>query len=227
MTAEQLTDRLDSLVAHCGSTELVAYMDRRDPQDVQTFLERLYEDLHWAVSELVDVRSDLQTWDKTGKHSHDDEESLRTRLLKSLRPLGYAASRETQVGGGSTDLLVELAKFSVRWIAECKVHSNYDALVEGILQLHSRYADGTQPDTAFLAFCFGQNASLVMTRWRNHLLKESICGLTGVRDGDRPLCFWSDHDHVGTGLPVRTMHLIVPLWYKPMDKSGKKARGEA
>ena len=90
-----LSNRLESFVEHCGSTDIVAYMDRRDPQDAETFLNRLYSDLHWAVSELVDVRSDLQTWDKAGKRTHDDEESLRTRLLKTLRPLGYHVRSST------------------------------------------------------------------------------------------------------------------------------------
>jgi hypothetical protein len=222
-----VTDRLDSFLHHCGEAKLIAFFDRTDPQDADTFIARLYRDLHWAVDQLVEVRDDLQSWNDS-KQTHEDEEALRSRLLLMLKPLGYVASAETKAGGGSTDILVQCEKLDLRWIGECKVHSNYDALAEGILQLHTRYAAGRHPDTGFLVFCFAKKAKMVMERWQEYIRNEKLCGLNGeFRDGDRELCFWSDHEHEGSGLPLRTKHIVAPLWYKPQDKSGRKARDEA
>lgn len=45
-------------------------------------------------------------------------------------------------------------------------------------------------------------------------------------DATHQLTFGSRHKHDGSGLKVRTRHMMAALWHKPMDKSGRKARGE-
>lgn len=199
----------------------------RAPADRAAFVALLERDVHAAVRELVGQRHQVQRWTE-GKHCHEAEESLRSRLLAFLRGRGYDVNGEADEGG-STDLLVREDRLGLLWIGECKVHTAYDDLEQGMLQLHTRYASGTHSVVAFVVFCFNRNAAGVLAAWKARILERKTCGLLGesADDPEHPLAFSTRHQHVASGLELLTRHIIVPLYQKPEDRSGKRARGEA
>jgi hypothetical protein len=129
--------------------------------------------------------------------------------------------------GGHTDLLIHCPKFYLDWIGECKVHHKYEDLDEGMLQLHTRYANGRCPSVAFVVFCFNKNALAMLEKWKTRLVEKRLCGLfeEPVDDPDHKLTFTTRHRHEGSGLEFKTRHMIVSLYWKPKDKSGRKSRG--
>ncbi len=194
------------------------------PADRRSFVRRLEDDLHEAVRNLESQRHHLQQW--TGDtHEHEGEERLRWHLLTFLKGRRYQASGETDEGG-STDLLVRDDRLGLVWIAECKVHGSYFDLEEGMLQLHTRYASGRHPAVAFVIFCFNKDATAVVSAWKEHLVKRAVCGLAGepVDDPEQPLAFSTLHRHAASGLDVITRHLVVSLYHKPEDRSGRASR---
>ena len=216
--------RVKDTVRDFGARELLVFLDRRYPLTADRFVARLNEDIHLSIDELEAVRHHLQRWEGD-KHHTDAEESMRSRLLNSLRCYGYRASAETDVAG-SADLVVTSDVVQVTWIGECKVHRSYDNLVEGMLQLHTRYTSGRHPDSGFIVFCFNPVAKAVLDMWRKVVEDRKLCGLIEVTPDDpaHALCFGSRHKHVGAGLEVLTRHVVAALWHKPGDKSGRASR---
>lgn len=194
-----------------ASTDEVAALRR-------TFIARLEGDLFAAVLYLESVRHHL---------AGEREESLRSRLVGYLQAKGYDASAETDEGG-HVDILVRSAKLGLLWIGECKVHGAYEDLAEGMLQLHTRYASGRYPSVGFIIFCFNQDAASVVATWKTRLSERKLCGMIDepVDDPRHALSFTTRHIHAGSGLEVVTRHVVVPLYWVPEDKSGRKSRAE-
>lgn len=198
---------------------------RHDPLDASAFVARLEADLHAAIQNLTSQRNYLQHWEGS-EHKHDNENNLRSRLVAFLSARTYEASAETEEGG-STDILVKCAKLDLLWIGECKVYSSLGNLDEGMCQLHTRYASGMHPALGFIIFCFQEDAASVATRWKTHLNTKKLCGMIGdpVDDPQYKLSFSTKHRHKGSGLEVVTKHIVVPLHWRPMDKSGRRSLG--
>lgn len=190
------------------------------------FVTALEADLDAAVRDLESNRHHVQRYEG-GEHRKDGEESLRSRLLTFLKAKGYDATAESDEAG-HTDLLVR-GPDGLLWIAECKVHGGYDDLVQGMLQLHTRYASGRYPCVAFLIFCFNEDVKAVVETWSARLERDRTCGMTAppTADPDQPLSFVTVHLHAGSGLEVRTRHVMAALHWRPEDKSGVRSRGGA
>lgn len=216
--SDALDERLSEFRKNCGDREIVAFLERREPQDKDAFIQRLYADIHAAIDELQSLAHELV---------NDDETKLRSRLLTVLRAHGYRALGESN-HRGHTDLLVENSHVRVVWIGETKKHDNssYGRLTKGMKQLYSRYTSGTHRDSGLIVFVFSKDAAAVVETWKSKIEESNLCGLQGhpYDDQDVPLCFWTKHVHDGSGLLVHTKHIFATLHYRPRDVQSDQTR---
>ncbi|MDP2308608.1 MAG: pentapeptide repeat-containing protein [Pseudomonadota bacterium] len=180
----------------------------------------------WIVDLRRDVGRALEQLEATRHRQQGcDEALLRTTVHIYLLGRGYDATAETE-RGGHTDLLVQERDLGLTWIAECKVYTDLGKLLEGLHQLHTRYATGSEVELALVVFCFEPDAVSVARRWRERLNEERPCGMSGepLDDDYSPLSFFTRHTHEGSGREILTHHRFAALYWKPADRSGRRAR---
>ncbi|MCB9794608.1 MAG: hypothetical protein H6741_17970 [Alphaproteobacteria bacterium] len=203
-------ERVRDFVKEYGERGLRGYLERVSPLSAEEFIHRLYEDLDEAIDQIERAAHQLQG---------EGENKLRTRVLHHLRSKGYDARAESDERGHS-DILVEQRSLRLVWLAEAKIHGEYDWLAKGLAQLHTRYATGRHPDMALLVFSFNLDTQAVVTEWQRRLEAAGYCGLVAgscAPVGAAPLRFASRHVHAGSGLELQTRHLFASLYFKPED----------
>jgi hypothetical protein len=179
------------------------------------FIERLYRDLDSIISFLQK---------DPGVRKNDSEDRLTVEIVGLLCQSGYNAEHDAKIGG-HTDLSVRKNDFL--WIGEAKIHSNYDYLWEGFLQLSTRYSTGdtNQKNGGLIIYIRGSNAKSVMDNWRIWLSrKEEIEEYNSCDCELRELVFLSTHKHERSGLPFHVRHMPVLLHFDPKDKSGRSRK---
>ncbi len=207
-----IRERVNDFIEEYGQHKVRALLDRLAPQTPDQFIERLYTDLHDAIDALERIAHQVQG---------ASENSLRTRLLMSLRANGYDARAESDERG-HCDLLVQCGHLGLVWIAEAKKHNEYDWLAKGLAQLHTRYTTGRHRDMALLVFAFNKDVKSVMDEWKERLIANRYCGLEeGSCEDGAPgkLWFSSRHVHSVSGLTVTTRHVFAALNFAPADNA--------
>ncbi|PZD71056.1 hypothetical protein C1752_08259 [Acaryochloris thomasi RCC1774] len=213
---EQLSlKKFDSLVSQNPS--LMRMLERISVSTYEDFVDLLYDDLDWIVQQIQrnpELRQD------------DGEDRLTIEIVLLLNTQGYKASHDTKVGG-HVDLLVEKDRFM--WIGEAKVHSGYDYLWEGFLQLATRYSIGSsnQSHGGMLIYIRRSNTRNVMEKWRQTLSQKSLEDFSSEDCTRNSLAFFSSHKHERSGLPLRVRHMPVMLYFEPKDKSARKRQKNA
>ncbi|AFY58953.1 hypothetical protein Riv7116_6628 [Rivularia sp. PCC 7116] len=175
------------------------------------FIELLYEDIDdiiYQIQENPELRQ------------KDSEDRLTIDIRDQLRRLGYDASHDSKFGGHA-DLLVKKGNFT--WIGEAKIHSSYNYLWEGFLQLTTRYSTGdfNQRDGGIFIYIRQKNASAIIEKWKNHLLSKELPDYTYEACENRELSFFSTHKHEGSGKDFRIKYIPVILYFQPQDNSGR------
>jgi hypothetical protein len=151
------------------------------------------------------------------------EDELTIELTKLLRMTGFEAAHESKVGG-HCDIVIRHPS-DYLWLAEAKKHKNdYGWLLQGFQQLNTRYATGApnQNCGGFIIFHYGERVDRTMTKWRAHLTGK-IVGIATADCALDPMCFFSEHAHQRTGLPLKVRHMPLSLFFQPQDH----ARGTA
>lgn len=176
-------------------------------QTHQDRLDAVEAAIDWAAAEMVKSRHVKL------KHSED---ALSIELVTSLRAMGFQASHDTQYGG-HCDIVVE-GKGKFLWIAECKIHSDYDWLLKGFAQLDTRYSTGLEGQDAGEMIIYSRNkrADEGMATWKERL-KDARTDVEFL-DGDDKLRFRTAHVHELTGAKFRIRHVCVPLHFDPSDR---------
>ena len=176
-------------------------------QTHQDKLEAVEAAVDWAAVEMVKNRHVKL------KHSED---ALSIDLVTSLKAMGFQASHDTQYGG-HCDIVVE-AKGQFLWIAECKIHSDYDWLLKGFAQLDSRYSTGLPGQDAGELIIYSRNkrADQGMAAWKERL-KDARADVT-FANSDEKLRFRTTHTHELTGAEFRIRHVCIPLYFDPADR---------
>lgn len=142
------------------------------------------------------------------------EDTLTVEIVTSMKAMGFQAAHDTQYGG-HCDIVVE-AQDDFLWIAEAKVHKDYDWLLGGFEQLDRRYSTGLPGQDAgeMIIYCFGARADLVLAEYQSRL----AAARRDVRFDDaitQGLFRRSVHTHVNTGRDFQVRHVIVPLYFNP------------
>lgn len=219
MNSDRLALGRPEPLRHVSPERVIAFLARNEPESEMVFYEQLYKDIRIIIQDLEDVRHDLHHFfeEKAKKPVHEREESLRGRILSGLKARDYSAAAEPDISG-HVDILVVVPIFNRRWLAECKVHTQYDKHEKGMLQLHARYSSGRCQASAFIIFCFNADAFSVMSGWRSLISSKKLCELQSEPSPIVDQEFTSIHRSKVSGLDVETRHFIAGLYYSPEDK---------
>jgi hypothetical protein len=193
---------------------LAGFPSRVLATDYDGFIKILYFDIDKIIYQ-IEENPELRL--------QDGEDRLTIDIKNQLCCMGYNASHDTKIGGHA-DLLVKKNNFT--WIGEAKIHSSYNYLWEGFLQLTTRYStgDSNQRDGGIFMYIRQKNANTIIEKWKNHLLNKELPDFNSEACENRELSFFSTHKHEGSGRDFRIKHMPVILYFQPQDKS---ARGKS
>lgn len=183
-------------------------------ESYEEFLEVLYSDLDYCNKLLVEHRQALQ---------NDNEDRLSIQIVASLKFKGYIAEHDTQ-HGGHVDIFVKHNQFT--WIGEAKIHSTYDYLMDGFLQLTTRYSAGVYNETSGGLFIYIRNrdAKAVVDTWKEHLSCALADKIEFIDCTCNPDCFFSSIRHPVSGKQYSIRHMPIALHFEPQDKSARTAK---
>jgi len=191
------------------------FLSRLECNSYDKFIEMLYKDIEKTIS-LIEQSASLR--------QNDGEDRLSVEIINILIGAGYQASHDLYINGHS-DIVVTYNTFT--WIGEAKIHSSYDYLMEGFLQLCERYSTGNEDDCegGLIFYVKGNNALDVVEKWKADLITRNVDGLTTSDcDSRKNLSFYSTHNHSKSGLPYKVRHLSVILGFNPTDKSARQSK---
>ena len=199
----KLHSSLNSIIKRQGEDWLIKRMEITAPGSGDIFISRLYK-------ELADIVRDIE---ETAHYRQDDlEDRITSEIVIMLHRAGFEATHDTD-SRGHIDIRVKNKTFV--WLGEAKIHRDYDWLLDGLKQLHTRYTTGKEDGSGLLIYIKVANAKSVMDEWRRRLENGNECGLKKTEDNNEKLTFWSIHQHTSSGLDIHTKHIGVSLYYKP------------
>jgi hypothetical protein len=155
-----------------------------------------------------------------------DEDQLTHFVAFGLKQLGYR-TKQGAFRGGSVDLTVEGRLEYLTWTAEAKIYRKINDIVEGFLQLTTRYRPGSleAANAGMLIYVPRPRLVSLMDAWKQELLKMGLPEMKIEPSPARPqFSFFSEHAAEETDLPFRIRHMAVSLYQQPRDKSGRSAK---
>ncbi|EMV1762024.1 hypothetical protein PO360_03635 [Enterobacter ludwigii] len=191
------------------------FLSRLECDTYDKFILMLYKDIE-ATLALIEKTASLR--------QNDGEDRLSIEIINILIGAGYLASHDQYINGHS-DIVVSFNSFT--WIGEAKIHSSYDYLMEGFMQLCDRYSTGNENDCegGLIFYIKGNNALEVVEKWKADLITRNVAGLKTFRCNNRKnLSFYSTHTHSKSGLIYKVRHFGVILGFNPTDKSARIAK---
>lgn len=187
-------------------------------------LAKTYDDfikvLYLSIDKII-----YQIQENPELRQNDSEDRLTIDVKNQLCCLGYDASHDSKIGG-HTDLSIRKGDFL--WIGEAKIHSSYDFLWEGFLQLSTRYSTGdfNQKDGGIFIYIRNKDAASVVQKWNNYLKDKNLQDYSCRQCDMREISFVSTHKHERSGKPFQVRHMPVILYFDPQDKSGRSGKND-
>lgn len=168
-----------------------------------------------ALERILDKIYDQLTSNRR-YYQGDSEDKITISIIEKLQAIGIDASHDTDVGG-HCDIVVESDNGNFRWLAEAKIHSSYDWLLKGFMQLATRYGVARQGKDRgeIIIYCRTENARQVLEKWKEYLGESRGEVSLETDSGENPLRFRTVHQCRTSGLNFRTRHSIIPLRYEP------------
>lgn len=202
-------DSLAVLRAKVEGTEIETGIDFVLAQTHEARVKAVQKSVDFACNKLVKHRD---------KKKSDDENALTVQVTDMLSSSGIKAQHDPSIGG-HCDIVVE-GKDDFLWMAEAKKHDKYTWLDKGFKQLTTRYSTGNpgQDHGDVLIYCFTQDASAMLTKWRKELSDRNPDVDTADGEMGNPLTFASTHKHECSGLDFHVRHKAVSLYWNPKDK---------
>ncbi|MCP6759515.1 MAG: HEAT repeat domain-containing protein [Fischerella sp. CENA71] len=178
------------------------------------FIKNFYKDIDKVI---------YQIQENPELRQKDTEDRLTIDIVNLLCSLGYDSSHELKIGG-HVDLAVRTSDFV--WLGEAKKYRDNNYLWEGFQQLTTRYSSGdsNQANGGLLIYIFDEDASSIMEKWQNYLLKKDLPNYSFRPCKMRSLAFISTHRHERSGQPFHVRHIPVILHFDPKDKSGRRRK---
>ena len=186
-----------------GEADLLRTIEINSPPDSDKFIERLY-------SEIASI---VRTIEGTASIRKDDnEDRITLEIIQLLNQTGYNATHDTYTKG---HVDIRISSNSFVWLGEAKIHNDYEWLLDGMKQLHTRYSTGREDGLGLMIYIRNRDAKAVIDEWRKRLEENKYCGLKESKDGQEKLTFRTVHQHAGSGLDIETKHIGVSLFYNP------------
>ena len=188
--------------------DLAAFGKRLTITSYSSFVDILNEDLDECISYIEEDPKVRQS---------DSEDRLTSEIIGLLRARGYDASHDEMIGGHSDIVVRHFHRYL--WVAEAKIHSDYDYLRGGYNQLTTRYLRGTPnaDQGAFLIYNRTRNTANTIKEWLNRL---SATPPTGFKHTSCPvrqeLGFYSTETHDGAGREVTIRHIGINQYWQPI-----------
>lgn len=200
-----------------------------NPQAYDSFFAHLattYDDFIIGIYKKLElIISSLQ---ENPQHQQGNSEAQITNQIVSMfRIAGYNAYSDTE-NGGHVDIKIDKPNTNFLWLAEAKKGTNLNHIHEGFLQLLTRYATGgiNQTEGCILIYIFTESAVEHVQNFRDDLPKRGIDDLE-INDSPcrNPLIFYSESHtpRMGEGIKYKVKHIGISLYFRPLDKSGRKA----
>lgn len=207
------SDEAEGTLATLGipREDILAVMYRRGVRGRERFYEVLASDLRKALRNLEDVRDRYRT---------SSEDTITSTVVIALRQVGYCATQDTY-SAGHPDIVVDSSALDLKWLAETKIHKDYQYAIDGLKQLVTRYSSGRDPSGGFLLYTRVADAADVCKNLRAAITADNALQLRRFEDGDHFTRFRSVHLHP-TGTEYAVDHHIVLMHHQPQDKSGRK-----
>lgn len=186
-------------------------------------------------AKLTDIFVKLEN--SKDKHFLHDEDSITNVIAGRLEEAGYNATEQTKKNG-AVDLTVNLGTYI--WIAEAKIAYSKSKILEGLLQLLTRYATRDK-DAGLLIYIKKRNSKKVINDWESFLKSsvqlnafiakknpevredlQVVLNDVEIERSDRSLLN-SKHTMV-SGSPILVQHFCADLYFNPTDVSGNNAK---
>ena len=149
---------------------------------------------------------------------------------------GYDATEQTKQNG---DVDLTVVKHTFKWIAEAKIGITNDKILEGLLQLLTRYV-ARDTSCGLLVYIKKSNINKSIKDWQQYITDQSIwtryvskkkeitkqdiekvLNNVSILDVDN-ISFKSKHTLV-SGFPIEVNNFFINLYHNPTDTSGNKS----
>lgn len=208
--------------------EIDNLLDILQPSDFDEFVSGLLIKLQSACKDIAS---------QADKFYFHGEESISAILAMLLEKSGYKAKQEPSIRG-HIDILVE--KDGFRWIIEAKIGYNNSKILEGLLQLSTRYLSDEKSACLVIFYkksCYKQQ----MLKWRQYIDKESWRKyakqynflveaeryLKDTKSYDESCCLNPNFvfDVNVNGIDnIKIYNIAINVHFNPLDSSGRKNR---
>lgn len=203
MQSQEMLSSIEKIRERRGTDWLMRVIEIIHPPNGDVFINRLYQEIS-SIVRIVEQSAQYR--------QKDSEDRITIDIVGLLRQSGYDATHDTD-SRGHVDIRVNNDKLV--WLGEAKIHKDYNWLLEGLKQLHTRYLTGREDGSGLLIYIFVANSNNVMNEWRRRLEAGNECNLKETSNGVEELTFYSIHRHEGSGLDVQTKHIGISLYYNP------------
>jgi hypothetical protein len=179
-----------------------------DFRDYGFFLDVLYDDLESCLKRIEeDPKVRLK----------DSEDRLSQEIISMLCAMNYDAGHDELVGGHS-DIVVRGGK-DYLFVAEAKIHSDYDYLLQGWNQLTTRYMRGTPhaDHGALLVYVRVKDCANVVAKWATLLDAQKLVAYSRSDcEIRKELGFRTNHTHTSSGRAVSVRHIALSMHWGPL-----------
>lgn len=194
-----------------------------------------YEIFLCVVYQIIDeiVRDMEQHRNRYENHDEDDI----TNHIRSVLRLSHGFDVGAIDSNGATDLTIKWPGREWVWTGEAKIDHDHPKVLEGLLQLTTRYATGAdyESEGGVLIYCKKHPIGDFMGSFRENLESSKWIDERGVScldlqvedcDLGNRFAFRSSSllPQIGGGIRYRTRFIPVGLFHCPRDKSGRKAQ---
>lgn len=214
----------DILSAPGGRERLLQFVKESKIDSYDNFIECLYLKLDEIFEKLEETRD---------KKFSEDEDSITSVIAGRLEEAGYRATEQTKKNG-AVDLTVELGPY--KWIAEAKIGYSNSKILEGLLQLVTRYVTRDK-DAGLLVYMKRPNCQKYIQDWHDFLngsekLQRNLASRGEQFDVSLNTVFndvymekEDEYKMVGNlkkvdGSSIKVRHFFCDLYFNPADKSG-------
>ncbi|ELN3085546.1 hypothetical protein QRB17_000092 [Escherichia coli] len=132
------------------------------PFDESKFIERLYNDIDFIITDLERA---------SNKYYCDDEDKITNVIALALRMKGYDATEQTN-SNGTVDLTIRDNTKKFTWLAEAKRGYSLNSVFEGLLQLVTRYLR-RETHAGLLIYHQKKGAMAFLRDWHTYLSSGS------------------------------------------------------